>query len=103
MHRKLRCDHLYWAVGGFSKKGIRVFCLRLFYMETNAVSEATFVSFVPKSKTAKLRRTLLAEDTGDIRWREHKTLFGSEFYFSGPAALVRRTHGYVTYWLTTAR
>jgi hypothetical protein len=72
-------------------------------MENLAVSEATYVSFVPKSKTAKLRRTLQTEDTGAIRWREHKTLFGSEFYFSGPAALVRRTHEYVTYWLTTVR
>jgi hypothetical protein len=72
-------------------------------METTTVSEATFVSFVPKAKTAKLRRTLQTEDTGDIRWREQKTLFGSEFYFSGPAALVRRTHEYVTYWLTTVR
>ncbi len=66
------------------------------------MSEATFVSFVPKAKSAKLRRTLQAEDTGSVQWREHKTLFGSEFYFSGPAELVRRTHEYVTLWLTTS-
>jgi hypothetical protein len=69
-------------------------------MENVTVSEATFVSFVPKAKTDKLRRTLQTEDTGPLRWREHKTFFGSEFYFSGPADLVRRTHEYVTLWLT---
>lgn len=67
------------------------------------MSEATYVSFVPKTKSAKLRRTLLSEDTGDLRWREHKTLFGSEFYFSGPPELVRRTHEYVSYWLCSSR
>jgi len=72
-------------------------------MEKDAVSEATFVSFVPKTKSAKLRRTLQSEDTGDVRWREQKTFFGSEFYFSGPAELVRRTHEYVTYWLASSR
>ena len=72
-------------------------------MEKDAVSEATFVSFVPKTKSAKLRRTLQSEDTGDVRWREQKTFFGSEFYFSGPAELVRRTHEYVTLWLASSR
>jgi hypothetical protein len=65
------------------------------------VSDATFVSFVPKAKTAKLRRTLLSEDTGDLRWREQKTMFGSEFYFSGPVSLVRQTHEYIAYWLAS--
>ncbi len=67
------------------------------------MSEATFVSFVPKAKSAKLRRTLQTEDTGDVRWREHKTLFGSEFYFSGPSELVRKTHEYVALWLCSGR
>ena len=67
------------------------------------MSQATYVSFVPKTKSAKLRRTLLSEDTGDLSWRERKTFFGSEFYFSGPAALVRRTHEYVTFWLASSR
>jgi hypothetical protein len=67
------------------------------------VSVATFVSFVPKTKTAKLRRTLQAEDTGDLHWREQKTMFGSEFYFSGPTDLARRTHEYVTLWLASNR
>lgn len=67
------------------------------------MSEATYVSFVPKTKSAKLRRTLQTEDTGDLRWREEKTFFGSEFYFSGPADLVRRTHEYVTLWLASTR
>lgn len=67
------------------------------------MSEATFVSFVPKTKTAKLRRTLQSEDTGDLHWREQKTFFGSEFYFSGPTDLARRTHEYVTLWLASTR
>ena len=67
------------------------------------MSAATFVSFVPKTKTAKLRLTLQSEDTGDLHWREQKTFFGSEFYFSGPTDLARRTHEYVTLWLASTR
>lgn len=63
------------------------------------VSEVTYVSFVPRSKRAKLRQILESEDTGPVTWTEKKMLFGSEFYFSGPAALVRRTHAYITQWL----
>lgn len=63
------------------------------------MSDATYVAFVPRSKREKLRSTLQAEDTGQVSWREQKTLFGSEFYFSGPAGLVRRTHAYITHWL----
>jgi hypothetical protein len=61
--------------------------------------QATYVSFVPKTKCAKLRQTLTTEDTGDLRWRERRTLSGSEFYFTGPAELVRKTHIYITQWL----
>jgi hypothetical protein len=61
--------------------------------------EATYVSFVPKTKSDKLRQTLTAEDTGPLRWRERRTFSGSEFYFTGPAELARRTHDYVTRWL----
>lgn len=67
------------------------------------MSLATFVSFVPKAKTAKLRRTLQTEDTGELRWREHKTFFGSEFFFTGPVELARRTQEYVTLWLASSR
>jgi hypothetical protein len=63
------------------------------------VTEVTYVSYVPNRKRAKLRRVLESEDTGQIRWREKKKLFGSEFYFSGPTELVRRTHDYITRWL----
>src|SRR5580698_1754229 len=97
MHRKLSPAGRKRCVSGSIVWRIKVFCSRgPFNMETTAVSEATFVSFVPKAKTAKLRRTLQTEDTGELRWREHKTFFGSEFYFSGPAELARRTHEYVT-------
>ena len=63
------------------------------------MSDATYVSFVPKSKRGKLRQVLESEDTGAVRWMEKKTFSGSEFYFSGPAALVRKTHAYITDWL----
>ena len=64
------------------------------------MSDATYMAFVPSSKRAKLREILQSEDTGPITWRERKTLFGSEFYFSGPAGLARTTHAYITHWLT---
>ena len=65
------------------------------------MTEATYVSFVPKAKSEKLRQTLSEEDTGDLRWHERRTFSGSEFYFTGPAKLARTTHDYVTKWLTT--
>jgi hypothetical protein len=65
------------------------------------VTEVTYVSYVPKRKRAKLRSVLRSEDTGSIRWHEKKKLFGSEFYFSGPTELVRKTHAYITQWLAT--
>ena len=63
------------------------------------MAEATYVSYVPSGKRAKLRLVLQSEDTGAITWREKKKLFGSEFYFSGPTELVRKTHAYITQWL----
>jgi hypothetical protein len=63
------------------------------------MSDATYVAFVPKDMTAKLRSVLQAEDTGAVSWRERKVMFGSEFYFSGPPALVRATHAYVSQWV----
>jgi hypothetical protein len=69
------------------------------WLEELPMSEATYVSFVPASRRAKLREVLQSEDTADITWRERKSLFRSEFYFSGPPALVRRTHAFVTAWL----
>ncbi|WP_372785753.1 hypothetical protein [Phenylobacterium sp.] len=63
--------------------------------------EATFVSFVPKKKSDLLRQTLSTEDTGELRWRERRTFFGSEFYFTGPPELARKAQIYVTRWLIT--
>jgi hypothetical protein len=63
------------------------------------MAELTCMSFVPKGQRGKLRHVLMTEDTGELRWRERKTLFGSEFYFSGPAGLVMRTHRYVSHWV----
>lgn len=65
------------------------------------MSELTCVSFVPKAKRGKLRHVLMTADTGELRWKERKKLFGSEFYFMGPATLVRKTHAYVTAWLAS--
>lgn len=61
--------------------------------------EATYVAFVSKAKRVKLRNLLMAEDMGELTWREKKRLFGSEFYFSGPPTLARQAHAYVTKWL----
>ena len=61
----------------------------------------TYVSFVPRSKRAKLRSVLESEDTGQIRWTEKRRFFISEFHFSGPSNLVRKTHDYITKWLAS--
>jgi len=63
------------------------------------MTEATFVSFVPKARCDELRQTLMTEDTGELRWRERRTFSGSEFYFTGPTELARKAHIYVTQWL----
>jgi hypothetical protein len=67
------------------------------------MTDVTYVAFVPRSKCDKLRDALSAEDTGAIRWFEKRGMFGSEFHFSGPAGLVRRTHAYITEWLASDR
>ena len=64
-----------------------------------AMSDATYVAFVPNSKRGKLRALLQSENTEPLSWREKKGLFGSEFYLSGPAGAVRRAHLYITEWL----
>jgi hypothetical protein len=51
---------------------------------------ATFVLFVSKNQRSRVRNALTPELVGDARWRERKTLFGSEFYFSGPSAIARQ-------------
>jgi hypothetical protein len=61
--------------------------------------DATYVAFVPSGMCQKLRSVLQSEDTGAITWRERKTMFGSEFYFSGPPKLARATHAYVSQWV----
>lgn len=63
------------------------------------MSDAIYVSFVPKAHRAKLREVLRSEDTAPVVWRERRGLFGSEFYFSGPAKLTRKAHETVTLWL----
>ena len=67
------------------------------------MAEITAVSFVPKANRARLRHVLSTGDTGELRWREQKRLFGSEFYFSGPASLVMKTHAYVSRWVASQR
>jgi hypothetical protein len=63
------------------------------------MEDATFVAFVPAKKCDRLREMLQTEDTGPLIWREQRSLFGSEFYFSGPAELARRAHAYVAEWV----
>jgi hypothetical protein len=63
------------------------------------MQEATYVAFVPKPMRAKLRDILKSEDLGPMRWREERRLRGSEFYFTGPANLARKTHAYVINWV----
>ena len=60
--------------------------------------DATLVSFVPTEKCLKLRSTLETEDTGLLRWSEVATLFGSEFCFTGPPDLTRKTQAFVNRW-----
>ena len=54
---------------------------------------------VPVFGAMRVRQTLTAEDTGQLHWRERKTFSGSEFYFTGPPGLVRKTHDYITKWI----
>lgn len=58
--------------------------------------DATFVLFVRKDQGGHVRRGLTPELLGSATWRERKTLFGSEFYFSGPAATARLAHAAAT-------
>jgi hypothetical protein len=67
------------------------------------MTDITAVSFVPKKKRGKLRHVLSTSDTGELRWRERKRMFGSEFYFTGPSSLVMKTHAYITSWLVADR
>jgi hypothetical protein len=67
------------------------------------MAEVTYVSIVPKESSGKLRDTLRENDTGELKWREQRSRFGSEFYFTGPPALVRQTHEYVTLWLANQK
>ncbi len=63
----------------------------------------TYVSIVPKSCSARLREVLTQEDTGDLTWREVRVARGSEFYFTGPPGLVRKTHEFVTLWVANEK
>lgn len=60
---------------------------------------ATYVAFVPAAHRDELREILTHEDTGPLEWREDRRRSFSEFYFSGPPALARRAHSYVSGWV----
>jgi hypothetical protein len=64
--------------------------------------EATYVVFVPRAKRDELRKILRNEDTGPLAWRELRSWFGSEFYFSGPPVLARKAQAYVAEWVIGA-
>ena len=63
--------------------------------------DATYIAFVPTAKRDRLRAILQTEDTGPLGWREQRTMFGSEFYFSGPPGLARKAQAYVAEWVIT--
>jgi hypothetical protein len=65
--------------------------------------EATYVLFVPKAKRSRVRTGLASEAGEDLKWRERRTLFGSEFYLSGPAMLARQVHAAATAWINEDR
>ena len=67
------------------------------------MAEVTYVSMVPRESSDKLRETLRQNDTGELRWREQRAGSGSEFYFTGPPALARQTHEFVTLWLANQK
>jgi hypothetical protein len=60
---------------------------------------ATFVAFVPSKIRNKLRRILMTENTAPLAWREQRTMFGSEFYISGPSVLARKAQAYISEWV----
>ena len=64
--------------------------------------EATYVLYAPRSRRAGLRAVLATHGGDNLVWRERKLLLGSEFYMTGPAALVRRAHTAVSGWLHQA-
>ena len=45
------------------------------------MAEVTYVSLVPKESSGKLRETLRQNDTGELKWREQRSHFGSEVLF----------------------
>jgi len=65
------------------------------------MTDATYMTFVPAKKRARLREILTTEDTAPLVWRERRAFLGSEFYFSGPSGLARRAQAYVAEWLIT--
>lgn len=54
--------------------------------------EATFVVYAPKAQLAKVRGLVGSQSPEAVTWRERRTLFGSEFYVTGPATLAREAH-----------
>ena len=62
-----------------------------------ALNEEGSVGIVVK----EVRATLESEDTGPVHWVEKRGAKGSEFYFSGPSKLVRKTHAYIALWVAS--
>jgi hypothetical protein len=67
------------------------------------MTDATYVAYVPKHARDRLVDVLRSEDTGELRWREDRKRTGSEFYFTGPSELARKTHAHVIGWLIARR
>jgi hypothetical protein len=56
------------------------------------MTDATYVLFAPKAQLARLRAHLKTLTWDEVRWRERRRLFGSEFYVSGPSRQAREAH-----------
>jgi hypothetical protein len=67
------------------------------------MSEVTWVAIVPGAKRSEVRRMLSSGGVGDIRWRERRNLFASDFLLSGEAAQVTKAHFSVSHWMATGR
>lgn len=63
------------------------------------MTEATYVLFAHQALRARLRDHLNTQGYQEVRWRERRRLFGSEFFLTGPSREAREAHHTATVWL----
>jgi hypothetical protein len=59
--------------------------------------------FVPRRHCGDLRQILSLAEMGDLRWRERKRLFGSEFYVTGAYRKAIGIQALLNGWLAARR